>query len=200
MKCIELPRQVHRVRRAVIFTCLMAGAVEGFSQGELGQLAMENYIVPPGSPAGAVYDVDGKTPLAGSGFLAELYAAAPGNSLEPMLSSITPFSTAIPGYFFGGIVSVPGTAPAGIAVVQVVAWRASDGATFAEANHSGAHVGASSVFQVGPLAGDHLGSAPPALYDLESFSLYVVPEPAVLTLDLLAAFGIAFNCWLNRRV
>ncbi|MBU6399722.1 MAG: hypothetical protein KGS61_05340 [Verrucomicrobia bacterium] len=146
-----------------------------------------------------IYDVDGRTLLVGSGFLAELYAAAPGNSLQPISSSITPLLTVSPGYFFGGIVHIPGTIPGGTAVVQVVTWRASDGATFAEADHPGAHVGGSSVFQVGSLGGDQLG-VPALLVGMQSFSLYVVPEPAVLTLDLLAVVGIAFNCWLNRRV
>ncbi|MBU6398999.1 MAG: hypothetical protein KGS61_01650 [Verrucomicrobia bacterium] len=198
MKSIELLRRVHRVRGAVLFVGLLVAPIKAMTQGELGQLVMVNYVAGQ-TPARAVYDVDGKTPLAGSSFLAELYAAAPGNSLQPILSSITPFSTAIPGYFFGDILDIPGTTPAGTAVVQVVVWRASDGATFAEANHPGAHVGISSVFQIAPLAGDHLGSAPPALYELESFSLYVVPEPSMATLDLLAACGIAFGWRLRRR-
>ncbi len=136
-----------------------------------------------------IYDVDGETPLAGPEFLAQLCAAAPGASLQP-LGFPTPFSTGHPGYFFGPGVVVPGVGwwPESSAVIQVVAWRASDGATFAAANHLGGHVGESSVFSLGPLGnpGPPGSPLPPPLHGLQSFSLHVVvPEPSVFALGLL---------------
>jgi hypothetical protein len=137
-------------------------------------------------PPAAIYDVDGKTPLAGAGFLAELYAGPAAESLSPVGSSITPFLQSLPGYFFDSTdVAIPGVPPGGTAVVQVVAWRASDGATFAIANHAGAHVGSSSAFQVGPLGSSTFGPPPPELSGMQSFSLYVVPEPSVLVLGFM---------------
>lgn len=147
-----------------------------------------------------IYDVDGKTPL-GPGFLAELYAAAPGTSLEPFSASIIQF---LPGpnagYFFNAMdVAIPGVPDGWTAVVQVVAWRASDGATFAAANHPGGHVGASSIFTVAGLTGGPGDTLPsPPLTGLQSFSLYVVvPEPSALLLGLLG--GAALMRWRRFR-
>ncbi len=135
-----------------------------------------------------IYDVDGMTPLTGSGFLVQLYAATPGSSLQPIGLPV-PFSDTSPGYFGPVGVSVPVVPAYGTATVQIVAWRASDGPTFPEANRPGAHIGESSVFNVGPLS--WLGPPPPtfpppSLIGLQSFSLHVVvPEPSVVTLGLL---------------
>lgn len=159
-----------------------------------------------------IFDVDGKTPLTGRGFLAELYAAAPGQPLQPVSDSITPFLTGnSAGYFAALTVAVPGVSAGSTATVQVVAWRASDGATFAAANHFGAHIGESSVFNVGPLWSP---SWPPSTFPtpitgLQSFSLQVVvPEPSVFAFGLLGGALLALdpdpgedqtrstmNCW-----
>ena len=139
-----------------------------------------------------VFDVDGKTPLAGPEFLAELYAAAPGESLEPISASITPFLAAAPGYFFNPTdVILPGVPIGGNAMLQVVAWRASDGPTFEAANHVGAHVGMSPV----AVASLHFGLP---MASIPRFSLQVVvPEPSVLSLGLMAGVWLMF--WRQRR-
>lgn len=140
-----------------------------------------------------IYDVDGITPLAGTAFLAQLYAAAPGNSLAP-IGPATPFLTGSnAGYVVGvGGVQVPGVPAFSIALIQVVAWRASDGATFAAANHLGGHVGESAILNV------RLGCIwtpaclPADLVGLQSFSLHVVvpePSPAALAVLGLALLG-----------
>ena len=145
-----------------------------------------------------IYDVDGKTPLTGSGFLAQLLAATPGSSLRPIGLPV-PFSDTNPGYFGPVGVIVPVVPAYGTATVQVVVWRASDGPTFAAANRPGAPVGESSVFNVGPLS--WLGPPPPTfpapnLIGLQSFSLHViVPEPSVFALGLLGGAGLV----LDRR-
>jgi hypothetical protein len=146
----------------------------------------------------AVFDVDGKTLLAGPEFLAELYAAAPGNSLEPISASITPFLVAAAGFFYNAVdVVIPGVPDGSVAVCQVVAWRASDGPTFAAANHPGAHVGASTVFSV--VLPDPIGPpGPPHPDNFKSFSLYVVvPEPSVLLLGFLGGVVVILRSRLR---
>ena len=142
-------------------------------------------------PAAPIFDVDGNTLLSGPGFLAQVYAGAFADSLEPIGSPV-PFSTVRPGYFFDptGAKAMPGTSPGGNAMVQVVAWRTSDGATFGAADHPGAHLGQSTVFEVRGRGDPNPPGEPPApiLYGLQSFSLHVVvPEPSVLELVLVGA-------------
>jgi hypothetical protein len=143
-----------------------------------------------------IYDIDGTTPLAGPGFLAGLYAAPVGQSLAPVGGPV-PFLTTVPGYFRGGSWMVPGVPAGHTAVLQVVAWRASDGPTYALANHPGAHVGSSDLLEV-PLAG---GAQPPsALIGLQSFSLHeVVPEPSVFALGLSAGCAATWRRGPHRR-
>ncbi len=146
-----------------------------------------------------ISDVDGVTPLAGPAFLAQLYAGAPGQSLRPV-GVPRPFLTGTDaGYFDCQVVVVPGVLPGGTAVVQVVAWRASDGLTFEAANHPGGHAGQSNVFLVGPLSflyGPPPPPPDPGLDGLQSFSLQVVvPEPSVFALGLLGGAFLA----LGRR-
>ncbi|MHB8522588.1 MAG: hypothetical protein ACYDH9_17765 [Limisphaerales bacterium] len=141
-----------------------------------------------------IFDVDGTTKLAGAGFLAQLYAAPPGDSLQPIGTPI-PFISA--GYFFGDTLTIPTVAPGASATAQVRAWRASDGGTFEAANHSGGHVGTS------PVLNFVLGGLPPlglaTLWGMESFSLYVVPEPSVLALGLIGSLAFGLRRWLRHR-
>ncbi len=140
-----------------------------------------------------IYDVDGKTLLAGPAFAAQLYVALPGKSLEP-LGSPSSFSTERPGFFGAQTFLVPGMGAGDYILAQVAAWRVSDGSTFEAANRPGGHVGASSVFSVGPLTG---GLQPPTVLEgLQSFSLQVVvPEPSVFALGLLGGLALV----LGRR-
>jgi hypothetical protein len=139
-----------------------------------------------------IYDVDGKTPL-GPGFFAQLYAGPVGSTSLQAVGSPVQF---VKGYFFGGSVAVPGVAGGEIAVVQVRAWRALDGSTFETANHFGGHVGTSAVLTLSALGSSNVG-VPAGLIGLESFSLYVVPEPPVWLLGVLG--GVVFSV-CRRRV
>jgi hypothetical protein len=174
------------LRVVFIVTMVAAGGAMPRVLGQ-GVVTMGN-LVP-------VFDVDGKTPLAGPAFLAELYAAAPGKSLEPISASITPFLPAPDaGFFFNPVdVVIPGVPQGGTAVGQVVAWRASEGPTFDAANHPGAHVGASPTFNLyerGP------GATGVAL--MPGFSLHVVvPEPSVLRYGLVCLAALAW--WRRTR-
>ena len=191
---------LHRPGRVwVLFLSLVAAVLVPRCAGQ-GSITTSN---PPGPFGVSIYDIDGTTPLAGPAFLAQFYAAAVGESLQP-IGSPMPFSTEFPGRFKGGAATVPGTTPGGSAMVQLVAWRASDGATFALADHVGAHVGRSDIFEAFFLGHIDFPYGPPAgLFGLRSFSLaVVVPEPSVLELALAAATVLALargRRWFGPR-
>ncbi|MBM3878285.1 MAG: hypothetical protein FJ387_00945 [Verrucomicrobia bacterium] len=91
-----------------------------------------------------VTDYDG-TPLAGAGFLAQLYGGPTPESLRPV-SSPTPF--AADGYFSGGRQPIMGVAMGNMAFVQVHAWEASGTLTYEAALQAGRRVGTSNLFLV----------------------------------------------------
>lgn len=189
-------RRMRRTSAAAMVTAVLTvcSTCHLFSQG----LVFFDNITLVDAP---VYDVDGITPLTGPEFLAGLYAAAPGQSLQ-LAGSPRPFLSAYPGYFAGSEIPVPGVPPYAHALVQVVAWRASDGPTFAAANHPGGHVGQSVILDL------ELGSPgpPPGVYaaqltGLRSFSLYVVvPEPSSGLLMLRGAAVFAWLRYYRRKV
>ena len=194
MKTIKYTKQGRR-RLALVLMAVVGAPFVALSQGLLW---FGNYNTGPGAVDAPIYDVDSMTPLIGPGFVAQLYAAAPGETLQPVGIS-RPFGIGSgAGYFVGIDEPIPGVPAGGTATVQVVAWRLSDGPTFAVANHPGAHVGESLIFTVGPLSDQR---PPPAPYiiglaGLQSFSLHVVvPEPAVFALGLLGGAVLA----LGRR-
>ena len=194
MKPSEYTKQGRR-KLALVLIAVVGAASAVLSQGLLW---FGNYNTGPGAVDAPIYDVDGVSLLSGPVFVAQLYAAAQGESLQPVGIS-RPFGVGSgAGYFVGIDEPIPGVPAGGTATVQVVAWRLSDGPTFATANHPGAHVGESLVFTVGPLSDE---GPPPAPYiiglaGLQGFSLHVVvPEPSVFALGLLGGALLA----LGRR-
>ncbi len=183
MKSIQQRSELRGMIAATLLG-VWAGAFSSWSQGNLVFANSADGLVDA-----PIYDVDGTTPLVEPGFLAELYATAPGGALQPVTDSVTPFSTGdAAGYFLPLGLAIPGVPAGYTATVQVVAWRASDGPTFAAANHPGAHIGESAIFDVGPLTsmGPPPDPLPAFLVGLQSFSLQVVvPEPSVCALGLL---------------
>ena len=154
-----------------------------------GSVTLANAIDDIDAP---IYDVDGITPLAGTAFLAQLYAAAPGSSLAPIGSPTTFLTGANAGYVQAIDEQVPGVPAFSIALIQVVAWRASDGATFAAANHLGGQVGESAILNIRLGCSGTPACLPADLVGLQSFSLHVVvpePSPAALAVLGLALLG-----------
>ncbi|MBM3880627.1 MAG: hypothetical protein FJ387_13070 [Verrucomicrobia bacterium] len=91
-----------------------------------------------------VSDYDG-TPLAGAGFLAQLYGGPTPDSLRAV-SSPTTFADA--GYFSGGRQTIMNVAMGNMAFVQVHAWDASQASTFEAAVQLGRRTGTSELFLV----------------------------------------------------
>ena len=124
--------------------------------------------------AAPVFDADGKTPLTGTQFRAQLLAGKSENSLIPV-SAAVPFGVEYRAGFFDPVatstaIELPHIQPGAEAFFQVRVWEAAGG-TFAEAYAKGGRVGLSNVFKV--KTGN--GGAPPALpthlTGMESFSL-----------------------------
>jgi hypothetical protein len=173
------------------YAIMVLGVLPATAAWSQGQIYFANISSGVDAP---IYDIDGTTRLAGPGFLAGLYIAPVGQSLAPLADPV-PFLTTSPGYFRGPILTVPGVPVGSTAAVQVVAWRASDGPSYAEANHPGGHVGSSGLLNVTLVGG---AQPPSSLIGLQSFSLHeVVPEPSVLALGLLA--GCAAMFWSGPR-
>jgi hypothetical protein len=118
----------------------------------------------------------------------QLYAAAPGGTLAAVGSPVPFRSDAGRGFITaGGEVAIPGTTLGGSAQVKLVAWYASQGATYAEALGKGqGGVGESAVLTVNGLGG---GTTPPTLLaGLQGFAVSaVIPEPSIAALGLLGA-------------
>jgi hypothetical protein len=118
-----------------------------------------------------VYDIDNLTPLAGSNYVAQLYA---GPSVEQLRPAGTPmnFHTGVnAGYHLSQIVTLGNVAPGETAVCQVRAWESAFGRSFEEARALGGKFGKSSLVDVfvGPYA--PYAMAYGTIFALPSFSL-----------------------------
>jgi hypothetical protein len=151
-----------------------------------------------------IFGTDGTTALAGTGYIAQLWAGASAGSMNPITPTVTFGTGANAGYFFGGSRTIP-TVPAGSpAFFQVRVWEAAAGASWDVASvRNGAQVGGDTVSYHGAALGPYQSpnltappSTPPNLLGLQSFSLYVVPEPSTIALGVLGLAGLLV---LRRR-
>jgi hypothetical protein len=177
----------------LVAACIVA------SVGALAQGTILFNNVSAGAVAGKITDSDGTTGLAGAAFMAQLYAGADANSLAPVGVALTFRTGAAAGFVDttsgDATVAIPGVASGTVAnVLQVRAWAASGGSTYAAAVAAGAHAGESAIFASGgPLGG---GGSPPAtpasLANFKGFSLAftAVPEPSTIALGVLGVAGL----------
>ena len=124
------------------------------------------------------------TLLAGAAYKADYYWG-PASTIDPnaLVSGGQAISFAANGYFLGGTQIINGQT--GTVTLQIRAWRASDGATFATAAQTGgAHWGEGNLIQVA--LGTGTGTVP-NLVGLQSFAIGVIvtgPEPETFLLFL----------------
>jgi hypothetical protein len=139
--------------------------------------------------------------LNGSGFVAQLYAAAGGGVAEGSLQAATPTTTFRTGSAAGFLAIITTTLAgvpldAALATVQVRAWDNSSGqyATWAAAeaawNAGTIAAGKSKTWDLAAIGGQ--ANTPPILKGMESFNLYmkVIPEPSTFALLGLGALGM----------
>ncbi len=115
-----------------------------------------------------IFDVDGVTGLAGSHYVAQLYA---GPSLDKLRAAgqPTPFQTGFyAGYFVPQILTLANVPPGNDVVMEVCAWDASYGTSYEQARANGGKFGKSGVLHTAAGGGDQ---PPQTLQGLQSFSL-----------------------------
>lgn len=144
-----------------------------------------------------IFNPDGITGLAGTGFSVQLYSGAAGAAESSLVAApliVSTFRTGTAaGYFTSlGDVAVPGRATGLTASIQLRAWNNNGGAvtSYEAAVAGGFAAGKSNVFVTStPLGG---AANPPltaaTLVGLQTFS--VVPEPSVIALGLLGATAL----------
>ena len=160
----------------------------------------------PGYASNPVFEVDGVTRL-DNNYRATLWVGS--SSAPASLTLAGPAATfltdqGVAGNFSGHIdgdtygITDPVLSLGGTGFYQIRAWRASDGATFGQANATlGAHTGVSAVTSY-TVGGQPPGSPAPPPTDVfstfhPSFSLSIVPEPSVLALGLLGGAALLFR-------
>lgn len=140
------------------------------------------------------YETDGTTKLSGSAYKADYYWGPAGVSdASQLVSGGQAVSYSGNGIFLGGTQTIANQT--GTVTLQVRAWRASDGATYAAAAATpGAHIGAGNLIQ---LALSNGANAPQPMVGLQSFNLSTVntPEPATIALGLMGAGAL----FIRRR-
>lgn len=173
------------MKHIVIALAALSVAASALAQGTV------NFATKVGTTVSAPVTYTGGALVVGTGadaVLGQLYAAAPGGTLAAVGSAIPFRSDAGKGFITaGGETAIPGTALGGSAQVKLVAWYASQGASYADAlAKGGGGVGESAVLTVNGLGG---GTTPPALLaGLAGFSVSpIVPEPSIAALGLLGA-------------
>ena len=134
-----------------------------------------------------VYNVDGTNGLAGSAFLAQLYAGLTTNNLQPV-GATTGFLTNAPGRFLGGTRVVATVAPGQAGWFQVRAWESAYGRSYEESVATGGRHGVSTMFQVTPADPTTVPpGVPSVLAGLTSFALQAPPmAQATVTLASLS--------------
>ena len=110
-----------------------------------GAVAFNNLTAIVNAP---FFDSDGVTKLAGSNFLAQMYAGATNTALRPV-GATAPFRTgSFAGYFVSGNRTIPDVASGQTAYAQIRVWEAARGRTYEEARARGGKFGASGVYAV----------------------------------------------------
>lgn len=150
-----------------------------------------NFNNSPGALGGTgapVFWGDGVTRLAGTAWLAQLYAGPEVGSLQPWGAPLTFRTGAGAGFFDTTGVNtsrVIGTVAAGaVATIEVRVWQAAAGSSYEQAQAVGASHGRSAPFIV-PTGG---GGSPPALpANLVGLTPFSVPEPSTFVLLVVGA-------------
>ncbi|MBI3882389.1 MAG: hypothetical protein HY301_20315 [Verrucomicrobia bacterium] len=191
------------------FLALLAAAPLASGQGTLGTVNFNNRV-PNADPTNAVfapvYDlIVGGTLLAGTDYLAQLYAGPGGSTddkLQPVGGAVS-FRSDIAGFVNVGVNgsrSIPGVAPGDPVVVEIRAWTAATGASYEAA--LGSSDPASRAGKSLPLTiqtSPSLLSLPVNMVGLQSFAVTAVPEPDVVWFGTLGLILLILKLRYNKE-
>jgi hypothetical protein len=143
-----------------------------------------------------LFGTDGITPLAGTSYIAQLWAGSSASSVSPIVPTATFGTGANAGYFFGGSRAIPTVGQGSPAYAQLRVWEGSVPSWAIAINTPGCLVGWSDVFQTPYLGGG--AQPPPNLIGLRTvpFHWIIVPEPSAILLGFLGVAGLLV---LRRR-
>lgn len=180
-----------------ITTMLIASVLTGCTLLGQGTVNFNNAPSAVGGAGARFYDMDGTTPLAGTAFLAQLYAGPNEGSLAPIGAAL-PFRTGAGAGFVdtaaGTARTISTVAPGAVATVQIRFWGASSGATWEAALAAGGKVGLSPSILVTTGGSGEPPSLPANLVGLMAAQI-MIPEPGSIALGLLGAGALL----LRRR-
>jgi len=138
-----------------------------------------------------VFNVDGVSKLAGTGFSVQLFYGVLGtadNALVALGSPITFGTGGLSGYFIGTTVAIPGISVGSQARLQVRAWDNAGGTITSFA--SALVRGSSASFNSSNLGDSFTPSTIPVPAGLTTFQLAAVPEPTTIALGVLGGLGL----------
>jgi len=151
------------MKRVIVCLLILSSAVGGWGQG---QIIFANFV-PAYSIDAPVFDIDCRTRLEGSVYLAQVYVGRNRNSLAPLGPRISFLEHSAAGYFRPVGLAVPDVANAQVHT-QLRAWEAAAGPTYEAAVSAGGKHGFSNIVPVYATT----GPAPPGSPEgLESFCL-----------------------------
>ena len=189
------------MKKLLIAIAFMATAAVAMAQGTVTFSNKDSGTTPPIDAP--IFNVDGTTPLSGSGFLAQLYFAPAGSTASTVFTaapgSALIFRTGTRAGYTDNTVDLnrvlTGIAAGAAADIQIRAWDASKGSTYEAALAAGGAVGKSPTL-AGVITGGSgtPASLPTSLVGLQGFKLNV-PEPTTIALGLLGAGAL----FLRRR-
>jgi hypothetical protein len=169
------------MKKLILTAALVASCTAAFAQGTL------NFANAGPGCVFKIFDTDGTTPgtgtpLAGNGFMADLYWAAGTVTDSTTLAALGQpqgFQTgAQAGYFTGGQRNIPGQPTGNVITVQVRVWNTAGGsfATWGAAQAGGGSIGESVLAQI-TLGGPP--GTPPYMTGLNGATFHLnVPEPS----------------------
>ena len=183
------------MKKALLTLAIALAAIAAQAQGTI------NFQTRIGSIDAKVFQADGTTALAGTGYSIQLFAGPAGAAESALVAVGSP----IVGFRTGGAagypsvtsttVTVPGVAPGQRATFQVRAWDNAGGTITSW--EAASLKGASTVFS--PTAGlggpDPLGGPPIVTPDLVGLTSFSIPEPSTIALGVLGAAALL----LRRR-
>lgn len=184
------------MKKLLLVAACTVASLAALAQGTVNFNNSPSAIGGAGAP---ISDIDGVTKLAGTTFMAVLYAGPSAGALAPIGATLT-FRTGAGAGFFNttgqDTSRIIGTvAPGAVATIQVRAWENTSGAitSWDLATAAGVKTGQSAIFTVTTGGVGSPPSLPANLVGLTSFSL--VPEPATYALLALGAGALL----LRRR-